>query len=1232
MRVAPQIVLSEQDRCRLETLAAAPDTPARLAQRARIILLAAQGEQNKSIAPRLGVGRAKVARWRERFAYSGLECLLHDLAADATDRCEEDAFPAVPGARDGGGGLASGGCVAEILGCYAAPPQHALVLSFTEQGRQGSVAVADLSPSGPAYRRSLAASLVTALRWLDTGLRASTPRDIGHQSWLAFLHEVEATAPPGRQIRVLADNPASHQHADVQHWLRRHPRITVQLAPNTAEWLRMVQRMLRDAQTPGHSGFPAGIAAALAAIESATRARLPAPYRWMRTPECRDVAIADDPAPAPCRGRATPDPLPCAVPPQPMVPLVPIASTKVLPPRGARQLMPREALMRRLVDARRQRCVLIQGQAGSGKTSTLMAWRKAMIPLGYDVSWLSLSVEDNEPARFFDYLLASIGEVDAAAAREASQVLDGGYDDAAIERWAVTLVQSLARRKRELVLMIDDLQHISDRRILQALQWLLDYAPPPLHVAMASRSALGLSLAQLRLQGQLAEFDMRDLRFSLEESTRYLRDQLGDIDSHAAVALHAQTDGWVAGLQLLALSLRGRQAGSHAAAPAGAYPATQLRDASAFASFFEREVLIHLASEDLDMLTRVAICQRFCVPLCADILGRPGNAADIRDRLSRMVANHLFITPVGSHDAEAWYRIHPLLRETLLGSLAARAEPEQRAMHAAAWRWFETHGHVDEAVLHAVKAGEVDAAASLVEGCAQTLLFRGELNQVASLLRMLPEQQVRQRFGLHLVMAFLQMYGRDFDALRISLASLDEDAASRDENRQYALCLLRAGMALQLDDTEEAAALLPRIWDVPKGADGFSWHARTSVLSWVLTMRGDHDLARAVLQESDRPGRSTRGNLLARCLHANSLARDGQIRQAGAIVREVMEEAERCGAAHAALAGIAAALLADSLYELNETEKACELLEPRIGTIERTALPEFVLRARVVLSNCHWVAGRPAQALVCLERLEAYASRYRMDRLLAEALAQRLRRHLELGEMEKAGSALGRLEALAQCHAGPAHQMGLPAGRAAARAAVDMALFTRDFAAAVTHIRLLMSCEQGERPQGHARLRLQLAIARLGLGETAAARDDFVDAIRTGHRLGLSRTLLDVLDFAPDAFDVFAREPLADPVLDFHVQQLQLARHAMAHRPGQDAASASAAGPITSLSDREREILDLLAKAMSNKKIARALNVSAETVKWHLKNVYAKLGVGGRGGAAALLRDRQERETAAAQS
>jgi LuxR family maltose regulon positive regulatory protein len=291
----------------------------------------------------------------------------------------------------------------------------------------------------------------------------------------------------------------------------------------------------------------------------------------------------------------------------------------------------------------------------------------------------------------FDCLLASIGLVEGEIARKAANLIGDGSDASRVEHWVVTLIEAIASQPRDLVLVLDDVHHIQDARIWQALQWLLDYAPPHLHLVLCSRGELSLSLARLHSQGLVTMFDLRDLRFSPEESEAYLRDQLGGISPRDARRLHDLTDGWVAGLQLFALDIKAKQG-------AGFSP-TALRDASAFAEYFEREVLQKLAEDDQKLLTCVAICSRFCAPLCAALVGEPHAVARMTTRLVRLDSSNLFIIQVSGHEHESWYRLHPLLREVLLARVGrCRSHSSKRSMrrhHAgssSATRWKRQSG------------------------------------------------------------------------------------------------------------------------------------------------------------------------------------------------------------------------------------------------------------------------------------------------------------------------------------------------------------------------------------------------------------------------------------------------------------------------------------------------------------------------------------------------------------
>lgn len=898
--------------------------------------------------------------------------------------------------------------------------------------------------------------------------------------------------------------------------------------------------------------------------------------------------------------------------------LEPIASTKTSPPRGTR-LIPRDALIARLLDARRKRCLVMQGPPGSGKTSVLIAWRQALIPLDFDVAWLSLSFEDDEPNRFFDCLLASLAEVDPAIGRDAACLLGHGGDPAAVEHWVIRLVQDLARRPRELMLILDDLHQVEHPSIFQALQWLLDYAPPDFHLAIGSRTVPPLLLARLRGREQLAEFDLRDLRFTADESERFLRDRLGAIDHDSAQRLHEMTDGWVAGLQLFAVDLKAR--GDDTFAP------VQLRDAKSFATYFEREVLARLPADELRLMTRVAICNRFCASLCAHLLGEPFALARMTTRLVKLDRGNLFVSQVSAHDREVWYRIHPLLREVLQARLSQLAQEELRGLHGTAWRWFDARGYIDEAVRHAVQAGEIRAAVDLVEGCADELHASGSLNRLAGLIQRLPSCEVRGSVRLRMATAYLHLYARRLEALRESLQALEADSALLTPRQRYSLALLHGGLALQSDDPDAIDAIRSRLHDIPADVGDAALVGRNHILAWMHAFGGEYASAMRLLNESARHEAGPGRRIIRMCLEAMCRAIEGRMAEAEALSREALRQAEAHTGPDPTLVCLAAGLLGDALYEANDPEAVVALFEQRIDTVEHVATPDTVLRTMLALCFAQWSLGRRAQAFTLLQRLESYAARQRLPRLLAYALLVRHRWHARRDEIEAAHEVLARLETLAVDYDGAGPTTAAEIARCVERAHADRFMQWHDFDAAARAFATTLAAQQAAgRWRMAAGAAMQLAVARRAGGDQPAARAHALEALRLGHRLGLVRSILDASPVVPELLQELSDAGLLDPVLDFYAQRL-LAEHEKArqHRtvsaPVPGAATQTDRSP-TPLSERELEVLELLAQAMPNKKIARVLGVTPHTVKWHLRKIYQKFGVNHRDEAVARYRDR----------
>ncbi|KXV13444.1 helix-turn-helix transcriptional regulator [Caballeronia megalochromosomata] len=886
-------------------------------------------------------------------------------------------------------------------------------------------------------------------------------------------------------------------------------------------------------------------------------------------------------------------------------------------PRVPTRVVGRERLVAQLVEARRKRCIVMQGPAGYGKTTALIAWREALYPLAFQVAWLTLADEIDDLARFLDALAASLAQVDPSIPRDASLLGGRGMDDEAIERTIIALVRGIASWQGDLVLVLDDLHRLTDRRCHQSLQWLLDYAPPNLHVALASRGTIPLSVGRIRDAGLLLELDMRDLRFSMAESKAFLKSQCPEIGSREARQMHEMTDGWVAGLQLMVVGAkRGRSA------PVD----TPLLEPRTFAEYFEREVLSRLAASEVELLVRMSVCQRLCAPLCVALLGGKDHPESVLKLLARLESDNLFLAAAG-HDAHhAWYRLNPLFRETLLERFHARGEAQQRQVHHAAWRWFRDHDYADEAVRHAVLAGEPAAAADLVAHIARGLQLRGDLRKLVALMRLLPQAEVQSRAGLRLWTIHLHLYAREFDACASAIERLRGDLAPEDVHSRYRLTLLQGALAVQRDDLDAARDLLPRLSALPHDAQGIIVGARNNLLSWIHARSSHFDDARRV--QSDRVPAlpdgtpimgTSAGVLSARALAGFSHLLQGDLLQTERVCRDVLYEAEQRGSAAAEAGALAAALLGEVLYESGEADQARTLLEERLDVIERVSFPDSVMSVLTVLSSSHWLAGHRLDAIAYLDRLEDYAARHDLRRVLAHGLALRVRRELQRGQFDTAQAHIARLDALAarvESHA----RASADFQAVAQQAHVDWRFAHEDFDAAAHALSSLIElCRERGWQRRMAFFEAQKAVAAHRRGDAISAQRLMLSAVRAGHRLGLVRTLLDADPAAIDLIERVTKDESHDAVLQFYADRLRDAHTRAAATPHSPTKADVKAHDI--LSARETKVLGLLAQALPNKKIARTMGISPETVKWHLKNIYSKLGVSSRDEAAARSRD-----------
>lgn len=889
----------------------------------------------------------------------------------------------------------------------------------------------------------------------------------------------------------------------------------------------------------------------------------------------------------------------------------PVETPSALPRLGPGSIE-RTRLLARLSDARHKTCVLILGPVGSGKTTLALQWRAQALAYGHDFAWMTVMPGDDAQA-LLDALFSALDRVDPEIAREAHFIYNRDGELRSPDPIAIAVLRGLMQRSRAMVLLIDDYQNVSDARAHALLQIWLDFAPPNFHLVLVSRSVPPLSLSRLRDKDAVTELGFTDLRFALDEVRAFAQSQhMGSLERDAR-RLHDITDGWVAGLQLVSLDIR-RQ-------PERLGRAVPVQNPHDFTAYFNREVLSQLDLHELDAMTRLAAARGFNQALVTDLLGDELGPA----LLERMRREHLFLMPLDGMEREGWFRFHPLFRDLLQERFERLPDAQQRQTHAILSQWFGRRKHLREAVHHGVASGDLEQAADWLDRWARELFLNGELQRLVRAVSELPRAILRERGSLLLWLGWSQLCYRQFPACHDSLAALKEQMRAGDAEARSHWSLLAFSLALQEDDVPTAQALLPEMQAMRQGSDAVLIGGRRNLLSWLFTHVGDFEQARQVMQ-GPVPSRddgsalldSPFGALMSQALRGFALMHSGDMRRAEPALRDALADAERALGPFCEAACNAAGFLSAVLYEVNDIAGLHPLLEPRFDAIERVTLPDALITAAVVRCRLRRLEGNPLEALEGLDRLEELAQRRGLDRALGFALIERVRTDLLMGNGAAARQTLHALQTLARRHAG----VDVPASRRA----VGLAAYGTALVLAAEHDDrgALAALEPVCGPDDAAWLRRDCSSvqglravlwARVGQRDRALAQMKLV--LQDAQRQGLVRSLLDLGDECLALARQWVREtPDVAPVLAFYVEQL-LAQ-ATLHRP-------EAQRPATplkeALSEREHEILRALANAMSNKRIALALGVSPETVKWHLKNVYGKLGVTGRDDAVARARD-----------
>ena len=429
----------------------------------------------------------------------------------------------------------------------------------------------------------------------------------------------------------------------------------------------------------------------------------------------------------------------------------PLLETKLHVPRWRRGLVARPRLSERLSRGAESALTLVSAPAGFGKTTLLAEWLAAAPADGRSVAWLSLDQRDNDPALFWTYLVAALKTAASEVGSGALSLLQPPRPPS--EAGLVTLLNDLDALSNDVVLVLDDYHVIDAREVQDGMAFLLEHLPPQIHLVIGSRADPVLPLARLRGRGELVEIRAADLRFTPGEAAEYLNEMMGLVLTAADVAaLEGRTEGWIAALQLAALSLQGRE-------DVAAFIDGFAGDDRYIVDFLAEEVLQRQPEHVQQFLLQTSILDRLCGPLCDAVTGQDGGQA----KLAALERGNLFLVPLD--DRRRWYRYHQLFADVLHARLRDERPDDVPELHRRASGWYEHNDEPSEAIRYALAAGDFERAADLVELAIPAMLRSRQEAAVLGWLERLPDEVVRVRPVLSVGFAGALLAGGEFEGV-----------------------------------------------------------------------------------------------------------------------------------------------------------------------------------------------------------------------------------------------------------------------------------------------------------------------------------------------------------------------------------------------------------------------------------------------------------------------------------
>lgn len=837
--------------------------------------------------------------------------------------------------------------------------------------------------------------------------------------------------------------------------------------------------------------------------------------------------------------------------------------------------------------------------AGFGKTTLVAEW---LADEGV-TAWLSLDRRDDDPVRFWSYVVAALEAAVPELRSDAGVLLES--PGVSLEVVVATLINELETASQDVVLVLDDYHLIESADIHESVAFLLDHLPPQVRLVVTTRADPPLPLASLRAAGELVEVRAADLRFTSEEAGAYLSEAMDlRLTPSDVEVLEGRTEGWIAALQLAALSMQGRD-------DPASFIAEFAGDDRFILDYLADEVLEHQTEEIRDFLLATSILTRLTGPLCSAVTGL-GDAKAILEDLDR---SNLFLVPLD--DRRNWYRYHHLFGDVVRAKLLDDRPERAPELHRRASDWFAANGEPHEAIAHALAGGDPIRAAELIERAAADMQKARQEGLLRQWLESLPAEVFEDRPVLANALAGARMAIGDptgVDALLDLAASrmvADEEPVVVDHEAYARLpamvAIHRAGLALLAGDTEGTVAHASSVVELTTDEDPLQRGSASALIGLAHWTRGELVQARARYAEA--VDWFERGGYLADLMGVSLALADIQLAQGRLRAAEdTFEHALRLSVEHPGLRGAADMHvgLSEVLIERNDLDAAERHLQISGELGEAMGLPQHAYRWRVTAARLRRARGDLDGALVLIDQaVSRYATDFSPPVRPVEALRARVQ--LARGDLDAAdrwASARGLDANDDLTYVGEfehiTHARLLLARHTAGRGAEPLEQ------ARLLLERLLCEAEAGRRTGSAIEILILLASAHEAGGDRAAGMAALHEALRRAEPEGHVRLFLHAGPQLTELLRAAAEEPDATP----HVRKVLLAADLVSE--AQPPRSPSGTVLIDPLSDREMDVLRLLRSDLGGPDIARELHVSLNTLRTHTRHIYTKLGATNR--------------------